>query len=108
MQDAVPRPAQNAAQADKRTLHVLYGRTSDGSYNDLSVPTMGMAGTRFGRNVPVQYAYPDSGPALMTPSPRTARQSSPSSHASAPMAPVAFRTSFFSAASSSIFLQCLP
>src|SRR5436309_3507351 len=44
--DTTHLPAQNAAQADKRTLHVLYGRTSDGSYNDLSVPTMGMAGTR--------------------------------------------------------------
>jgi len=72
--DTTHLPAQNAAQADKRTLHVLYGRTSDGSFNDLSVPTMGMAGTRFGRNVPLDDAYPDTGPALMTPSPRTVSQ----------------------------------
>ena len=30
----------------------LGARTVDGSYNDLSCPAMGMAGTRFGRNVP--------------------------------------------------------
>src|SRR5687768_9280853 len=30
---------------------VLRGRTADGSYNDLENPRMGMAGTRFGRNI---------------------------------------------------------
>jgi Animal haem peroxidase len=34
-------------------------RTSDGSYNDLSHPEMGMAGTRFGRNVPLSDATVD-------------------------------------------------
>jgi len=28
-------------------------RTFDGSYNDLSCPMMGAAGTRFGRNIPL-------------------------------------------------------
>jgi hypothetical protein len=46
-------------------------RTIDGAYNDLSTPAMGAAGTRFGRNVPLTEAIPDSGPTLLTPSPRT-------------------------------------
>lgn len=33
-------------------------RSSDGSYNDLSDPAMGMAGMRFGRNVPATDAWP--------------------------------------------------
>lgn len=44
-------------------------RTDDGSFNDLDHPEMGMAGTRFGRNVPLQDAYPDE-KALLTPNPR--------------------------------------
>ena len=44
-------------------------RTSDGTYNDLTCPRMGSAGMRFGRNVPLSEAFPDSAN-LMTPSPR--------------------------------------
>ena len=32
---------------------VLRARSADGSYNDLESPRMGMAGTRFGRNIPL-------------------------------------------------------
>ena len=32
---------------------VLRSRSADGSYNDLESPRMGMAGTRFGRNIPL-------------------------------------------------------
>ena len=35
-------------------------RTVDGSWNDLANPTMGMAGTRFGRNVPIEHTWPDT------------------------------------------------
>jgi hypothetical protein len=45
-------------------------RTPDGSYNDLSDPDMGMAGTRFARNVPLEHAWPDPMPKLMEPNPR--------------------------------------
>jgi Animal haem peroxidase len=48
----------------------LTARTADGSYNDLEHPTMGSAGTRFGRNVPLNDAYPD-GSTVLTPNPRT-------------------------------------
>jgi hypothetical protein len=45
-------------------------RTPDGSYNDLSEPRMGMAGSRFGRNVPLEAGVAESGERLMTPNPR--------------------------------------
>ncbi len=45
-------------------------RTPDGSYNDLSDPDMGMAGTRFARNVPLAHAFPEPMPGLMEPNPR--------------------------------------
>jgi hypothetical protein len=49
----------------------LVARTADGSYNDLDQPAMGMAGSRFGRNVPIDLTYPESEPAMLTPNPRT-------------------------------------
>jgi hypothetical protein len=61
-----PRP-QPAARPDPRWL---VARTVDGSYNDLSDPAMGAAGTRFGRNVPLRRARPEVGARLLTPNPR--------------------------------------
>lgn len=49
----------------------LVARTIDGSYNDLDVPSMGMAGTRFGRNVAPSAAAPEAPPGLFDPNPRT-------------------------------------
>lgn len=51
----------------------LVARTADGSYNDLDHPEMGMAGTRFGRNVPLKDATVDE-KNLMHPSPRVVSQ----------------------------------
>ena len=48
----------------------LTARTADGTYNDLEDPRMGSAGTRFGRNIPLRYAYPEPEPAIMEPNPR--------------------------------------
>ncbi len=45
-------------------------RNSDGTYNDLTLPRMGAAGTRFGRNIPLEHAWPEPEPALLEPSPR--------------------------------------
>jgi hypothetical protein len=64
-------PTTTTTELPPRTPARLQYRTSDGSYNDLDHPTMGMAGTRFGRNVPLDRVYPDPMPALITPSPRT-------------------------------------
>ncbi len=44
-------------------------RTPDGTYNDLSSPAMGRAGSRFGRNIPLDRARRD--PDIMEPNPRT-------------------------------------
>jgi len=49
----------------------LTARTADGTYNDLNDPRMGSVGTRFGRNVPLRYAYPEPEKEVMEPNPRT-------------------------------------
>jgi hypothetical protein len=48
----------------------LTSRTIDGTYNDLHSPLMGGLGSRFGRNVPLDKAYPDSPERLLEPNPR--------------------------------------
>lgn len=61
--DAGPTPKPKSDDS-----HIAF-RTADGSFNDLKQPQMGMAGTRFGRNVPVKDTHVDSAH-LMTPNPR--------------------------------------
>jgi hypothetical protein len=51
--------------------HHLTSRTLDGSYNDLSAPSMGSVGSRFGRNIPVGESWPEEPPKLLEPNPRT-------------------------------------
>ncbi|MFI7632585.1 peroxidase family protein [Nonomuraea sp. NPDC049400] len=58
-----PPPAPDPAGHDVR-------RTADGSYNDVDHPAMGMAGTRFGRNVPLDHAFAEPPERVMTPNPR--------------------------------------
>src|SRR5918992_3293864 len=45
-------------------------RTVDGSYNDLAQPSMGSVGARFGRNIPLYWAFPEREPELLEPNPR--------------------------------------
>jgi Animal haem peroxidase len=45
-------------------------REPDGSYNDLGCPWMGMAGARFGRNVPIAATFGEKEPDLYQPNPR--------------------------------------
>lgn len=45
-------------------------RSPDGSFNDLERPEMGAAGTRFGRNIPLNRVHVESEPELLRPSPR--------------------------------------
>jgi hypothetical protein len=61
---SIPEPPEDGA--DPRT-----SRTLDGSYNDLEHPAMGAVGCRFGRNVPLEYTFPEPEPQLLDPSPRT-------------------------------------
>ena len=48
----------------------LTARSPDGTFNNLSCPRMGAAGTRFGRNVPIAYTHPEPEPAILSPNPR--------------------------------------
>lgn len=45
-------------------------RSADGSYNNLDHPREGMAGSRFGRNVPPEYTFGEQQPQIMVPNPR--------------------------------------
>jgi hypothetical protein len=45
-------------------------RSPDGTYNDLEHPEMGRAGSRFGRNVPIDNTWRETDGALLDPSPR--------------------------------------
>jgi hypothetical protein len=58
----------NGVGVDSRSLR---SRSADGSYNDLESPRMGMAGTRFGRNVPLSGVRVPTPSELMAPNPRT-------------------------------------
>ncbi|HEY6278153.1 MAG TPA: peroxidase family protein, partial [Streptosporangiaceae bacterium] len=69
--DTASLPSEGAVQPGPATPDMLVGRTADGSYNDIHNPSMGMAGTRFGRNVPLSAAYQESPADLLSPNPRT-------------------------------------
>jgi hypothetical protein len=48
----------------------LTARSLNGTYNDLDDPLTGSLGSRFGRNVPLVYTYPEQRERLLDPSPR--------------------------------------
>lgn len=64
-------PAVNVPEPAPPVESNKVNRTTDGSYNDLDNPRMGMAGTRFGRNIPLDKVPPVSPEdVLSTPNPR--------------------------------------
>lgn len=63
--ETAPPKAEPPAGFDVRE-----GRTADGSFNDLAQPWMGMAMTRFGRNVPIDHSHGEVEPGLYEPNPR--------------------------------------
>ncbi|WP_320783377.1 peroxidase family protein [Streptomyces sp. CRN 30] len=65
-------PAVNVPEPPPRTGDGhLVNRTPDGSHNDLGSPRMGMAGTRFGRNIPLDKIAPASAAEVLSePNPR--------------------------------------
>jgi hypothetical protein len=67
LHDTEEPPLESAATPATGEAHNI--RTSDGTYNDLKCPRMGSAGMRFGRNVPLSEAFPDTAN-LLNPSPR--------------------------------------
>lgn len=60
---------QSASTTGIGSPRYLTARTADGTYNDLDNPRMGSVNTRFGRNVPLAYAYPEE-PDIFVPNPR--------------------------------------
>jgi hypothetical protein len=64
-------PAINLPPIDSYTPQAATSRTPDGTYNDLPNPRMGMAGARFGRNIPLEATWPETGETFMTPDPRS-------------------------------------
>ncbi|MEA2932014.1 MAG: hypothetical protein QOI56_799 [Actinomycetota bacterium] len=68
--DTSGQPAVDTPPIDSYDASVRTRRTADGTYNDLESPPMGMAGSRFGRNVPIENTFPEVGADLVTPSPR--------------------------------------
>jgi len=69
--DTTHEPAINLPPVEPMQARYLTERTADGTHNDLDNPAMGMAGSRFGRNVPIEYTYPEPEPAILSPNPRT-------------------------------------
>src|SRR6202012_2588709 len=63
-------PTQDDPPAPAYDPRFTVERTADGTYNDLSDPKMGRAASRFGRNIPLDKAYPDPEPRLLEPNPR--------------------------------------
>ena len=68
--DTTQLPSDGVAPVPSRRPEFATARTADGTYNDLSDPAMGRAGSRFGRNVPLERAHVNR-EALMDPNPRT-------------------------------------
>ena len=67
-----PKGALTGFQAPGQVPPVgaLYFRTANGSWNNLTDPMEGAAGTRFSRNVTSDAIRPETGERLMTPNPR--------------------------------------
>lgn len=65
-----PGKSFRRSPSDPLEPDVVRFRSPGGAYNDLDDPEMGMAGTRFARNVPLEHAFPEPMPGLMEPSPR--------------------------------------
>ncbi|MEU8032692.1 peroxidase family protein [Streptomyces sp. NPDC049099] len=64
-------PSINQPEPAPPSASHLVNRTADGSHNDLGEPRMGMAGTRFGRNIPLEAIAPTAPEnVLSAPSPR--------------------------------------
>ena len=70
LHDTSRQPSVGGVEAPEWDPKFETERTVDGSWNDLANPTMGMAGTRFGRNVPIAHTWPDED-RLLEPNPRT-------------------------------------
>lgn len=64
-------PSQHVAPMPPWRPEYRTQRSVDGTYNDLSHPAMGRAGSRFGRNLPLDKVARDPAAEIMDPNPRT-------------------------------------
>jgi hypothetical protein len=64
------RSRDTAPSEDPNVADYLGARTLNGTYNDVGEPLMGSLGSRFGRNVPPEYTYPEEPAQLLDPNPR--------------------------------------
>jgi hypothetical protein len=69
LKDTEEPPFQKQEIPPNLDPEIKNARTIDGSSNDLHYPRMGCAGARFGRNVPLENAFPDTAN-LLNPNPR--------------------------------------
>ncbi|KUN30982.1 heme peroxidase [Streptomyces corchorusii] len=77
-------PSRDLPEVGPPNVQNLTSRTADGTYNDLADPRMGMARSRFGRNVPPDRACPEPEPGLLSPSPREVSRALLTRHAFVP------------------------
>ncbi|MGE7437767.1 peroxidase family protein [Kitasatospora sp. NPDC001175] len=68
--DTTDYPAVDLPPIEPRRARDTIERSADGTHNDLGSPRMGMADSRFGRNVPPERTFPEPEPQLLAPSPR--------------------------------------
>ena len=73
LHDTEEPPFEKVASSSSLDPKLRAERTLEGTHNDLAYPKMGCAGARFGRNVPLEYTFPDHAN-LMNPSPREVSQ----------------------------------
>ncbi|MCB5181560.1 peroxidase family protein [Streptomyces antimicrobicus] len=82
--DTTSYPTRGAPDIEAPSARHLTERTADGTYNDLEHPRMGMARSRFGRNVPADRTYPEPEPDILTPNPREISRALLTRHAFVP------------------------
>jgi hypothetical protein len=68
--DTTDLPSVNLAPVPDPAPEQQINRSFDGTYNDLAFPRMGMAGSRFGRNIPLADARHPSRADVLDPNPR--------------------------------------
>lgn len=71
LHDTSHEPSLNPPPLAPPDARFLTSRSPDGTFNDLENPRMGMAGSRFGRNVPVEHTFPELEAGILSPNPRT-------------------------------------
>ena len=70
LHDSWTLPSSGVRAPDVKDDRYLTARTADGTFNDLAMPLMGAANTRFGRNVPLEDTVLEDERALLSPNPR--------------------------------------